>query len=61
MSAASGTVTASYRSVRGAMVTPEVQRKLAAILCADVAGYSRMMGADDASTLAALSICTSIA
>jgi class 3 adenylate cyclase len=24
------------------------QRKLAAILCADVAGYNRMMGADDA-------------
>src|SRR6185295_490227 len=31
------------------------ERKLAAILSADVAGYSRLMGADEAGTLAALS------
>ena len=31
-----------------------VQRRLAAILAADVAGYSRMMGRDEAGTLAAL-------
>jgi adenylate cyclase len=31
-----------------------VQRKLAAILAADVAGYSRLMGADEAGTLARL-------
>ncbi|MGI9482965.1 MAG: adenylate/guanylate cyclase domain-containing protein, partial [Hyphomicrobiales bacterium] len=31
------------------------QRKLAAIVMADVAGYSRLMGADEAGTLAALS------
>ncbi|HEY8336343.1 MAG TPA: tetratricopeptide repeat protein [Tardiphaga sp.] len=31
-----------------------MERRLAAIVCADVAGYSRMMGADDAGTLAAL-------
>src|SRR5262249_26027081 len=30
-----------------------MQRRLAAILCADVAGYSRMMGADEAGTHAA--------
>ena len=32
------------------MSTPAVQRKLAAILAADVAGYSRLMGADEAGT-----------
>jgi len=31
-----------------------VQRRLAAILAADVAGYSRLMGADEEGTLAAL-------
>src|SRR5499433_37718 len=30
------------------------QRRLAAIVCADVAGYSRLMGRDESSTLAAL-------
>ena len=34
--------------------TPEVQRKLAAILAADVVGYSRLMGADEAGTAHAL-------
>ncbi len=29
-------------------------RRLAAILCADVAGYSRLMGADESGTLAQL-------
>src|ERR1019366_1978980 len=31
----------------------EMERRLAAIVCADVAGYSRMMGADEAGTHAA--------
>jgi adenylate cyclase len=31
-----------------------VERRLAAILAADVAGYSRLMGADEIGTLAAL-------
>jgi class 3 adenylate cyclase len=31
-----------------------IQRRLAAILAADVAGYSRLMGEDDEGTLAAL-------
>jgi class 3 adenylate cyclase len=31
-----------------------VQRRLAAILAADVAGYSRLMGADEEGTLRAL-------
>jgi adenylate cyclase len=30
---------------------PPVQRRLAAILAADVAGYSRLMGADEVGTL----------
>ena len=36
------------------MDTGKVTRKLAAILAADVAGYSRLMGADEAGTLATL-------
>src|SRR6516165_7565687 len=36
------------------MSTPAVQRKLAAILAADVAGYSRLMGADETGTARAL-------
>jgi adenylate cyclase len=35
-------------------VTTE-QRRLAAIVSADVAGYSRLMGRDESGTLAALS------
>jgi len=31
-----------------------VERKLAAILAADIAGYSRLMGADEKATLARL-------
>ena len=37
------------------MSTPPIERKLAAILSADVAGYSRLMGADETGTLATLS------
>src|ERR1700692_2295697 len=36
------------------MVEARVQRHLAAILAADVAGYSRLMGADEEGTLTAL-------
>ncbi len=36
------------------MSVPRIERRLSAILAADVAGYSRMMSADDAGTLAAL-------
>jgi adenylate cyclase len=36
------------------MAEARVERRLAAILAADVAGYSRLMGADDEGTLAAL-------
>ena len=37
------------------MAEARVERRLAAILAADVVGYSRQMGADEAGTLAALS------
>src|SRR5260370_15921555 len=37
-----------------AMAEARVQRRLAAILAADVAGYSRLTGADEEGTLAAL-------
>jgi adenylate cyclase len=36
------------------MNTPRTQRRLAAILAADVVGYSRLMGQDETGTLAAL-------
>src|SRR6476620_3888237 len=36
------------------MAEARVQRRLAAILAADVAGYSRLMGIDEEGTLAAL-------
>ncbi len=36
------------------MEEERVERRLAAILCADVVGYSRLMGADEEKTLAAL-------
>src|SRR5436853_1650294 len=36
------------------MAEERVERRLAAILAADVAGYSRLMGADEEGTLAAL-------
>jgi adenylate cyclase len=38
----------------GALTEREMQRRLAAILAADVAGYSRLMGADEEGTLARL-------
>jgi adenylate cyclase len=36
------------------LATQRIERRLAAILAADVAGYSRLMGADEAGTLARL-------
>ncbi len=36
------------------MPVPAVKRKLAAIFAADIAGYSRLMGLDEAGTLAEL-------
>ena len=39
------------------MAQARVERRLAAILAADVAGYSRMMGTDEEGTLAALKTC----
>ena len=39
---------------RSALATGRVERRLAAILAADVAGYSRLMGVDEEGTLARL-------
>ena len=39
-----------------ALATERVERRLAAILAADVAGYSRLMGADEEGTLARLKV-----
>jgi class 3 adenylate cyclase len=38
------------------MPIPEIERRLAAILAADVAGYSRLMGADEEGTLKTLNL-----
>ena len=38
----------------------EDRRKLAAIMAADVAGYSRLMGRDEAATVAALNACRAV-
>ena len=38
----------------GATVTPRIERRLAAIMAVDVAGYSRLMGVDEVGTLNAL-------
>src|ERR1700740_1021235 len=46
---------------RGGAMEPtgpaRVERRLAAILAADIAGYSRLMGSDEEGTLAALKAC----
>src|ERR1700753_4318856 len=39
-----------YRGIGHSGSTGAMERRLAAIVCADVAGYSRMMGADEAGT-----------
>src|ERR1700736_5408522 len=39
------------------LVNERVERRLTAILAADVAGYSRLMGADEEGTLAQLKAC----
>ena len=39
------------------MAEARIMRRLAAILAADVAGYSRLMGVDEEGTLAALKAC----
>ena len=39
---------------RRAVTSPKIERRLAAILAADVAGYSRLMGTDEVGTLNAL-------
>jgi adenylate cyclase len=40
--------------------TPSVERKLAAIFAADLAGYSRLVGQDEAGTLAGLKACRAV-
>ena len=42
------------------MLVPAVERKLAAIFAADIAGYSRFMGLDEAGTLARLKACRAV-
>ena len=39
------------------MSREQVERRLAAILAADIAGYSRLMGVDEEGTLSALLAC----
>ena len=42
------------------MTGEQVERRLAAVLAADVAGYSRLMGADEEDTLARLKVARKI-
>jgi adenylate cyclase len=42
------------------MDEPEVRQRLAAILAADVAGYSRLMGDDERATIASLNHCRTV-
>src|SRR5262245_27532776 len=42
------------------MAVDRVQRRMAAILAADVAGYSRLMGRDEESTFAVLKACREV-
>src|SRR6266566_1822992 len=51
---ADNSVSARLCSGRAPMQSDSVQRRLAAILAADVAGYSRLMGVDEIGTLTAL-------
>jgi class 3 adenylate cyclase len=44
----------SSRKAGGFVTRQRVERRLAAVLAADVAGYSRLMGADEVGTLEAL-------
>ena len=39
------------------MADTRIERRLAAILAADVVGYSRLMGINEEGTLAALKVC----
>ncbi len=48
------TTTTMYRSWSGNFPLDREQRRLAAIVSADIAGYSRLMGRDESGTLAAL-------
>ena len=50
----SGQRWATNHAKRHAVTTSRVERRLAAILAADVAGYSRLMGTDEVGTLNAL-------
>jgi adenylate cyclase len=45
---------------RSALAKERAERRLTAILAADVAGYSRLMGADEEGTLAQLKAALSI-
>src|SRR6476619_8189423 len=45
---------AAGEAIMGAMTDDKVKRRLTTVLCADVHGYSRLMEADEAATLATL-------
>lgn len=49
-----------YERQRGSFQNGEIERRLAAILAADVEGYSRLMGADEVGTLKTLQKCRDI-
>ena len=53
MISAPAVISRGYPGREARMASDQVKRKLTAILAADIAGYSRLMGADEAGTLAA--------
>ena len=55
LAAGRGTIVAAANVRMGGHIAP-VERKLAGILAADVAGYSRLVGADEEGTLARLKL-----
>src|SRR5260221_5110833 len=52
-----GVVCADGPSLRPAMEADDVERRVTAMLAADVVGYSRLMGEDEVGTLARLKTC----
>ena len=51
----------TFRTLKGGMASmAEAKRKLAAIMAADVAGYSRLMGDDERATMDMLVVCRDV-
>jgi class 3 adenylate cyclase len=56
----SGAAAARRALERLVMAEPQVERRIAAILAADMVGFSRLMAQDEEATLAALNACRAV-